>query len=99
MKKLILLFFLFIPASLLAEEVLKGKWDKSSYKLGDEAVLAVNLPDLRENFFVEGVPSPKSDLENFRISDVEKLKDANGKNILQKKMTIFATGKISFPLE
>jgi len=100
MKKFLLfLFIFFLSVSLCAEDILKGNWDRTSYKLGDEAVLTIVLPNLPENFFVEGIPSPKADSSDFRILGVEKKRESNGSANLQLKMMIFAAGKTSFPVD
>lgn len=100
MKKFFLLFvMLSLTTTLFAEETLKGSWDRASYKLGDEALLTIILPKLPENFFVEGIPSPKSDLNDFRIVEVEKKWESGGSANLKIKMIIFGAGKISFPVE
>lgn len=95
MKKVFFLAFLFVFSSVFAEEILKGRWDKSSYKLGDDALLTISLPELQGHFFVEGIPSPKSDLESFRIKDVETKKLDDGSTVVQIKATIFNVQKVS----
>lgn len=100
MKKFFFLFFLFFLCSQFwAEDILKGHWERSSYKLGDEAVLTIVLPSLTGNFFVEGIPAPKTDFSDFRILDIKQKRDSEGNTNLQLKMIIFATGKISFPVD
>ncbi len=99
MKKVFFFAFLFVCSSLIAEETLKGKWDKYSYKLGDDALLTISLSNIPRNFFVEEIPSPKSDLENFRIKDVQTKMSDEGKTSIEIRATIFGYGTIKIPLE
>ena len=98
MKKYLLLFvFLFFCSHFFSESV-KATWDKSSYKLGDEAILTILLPKLPENFFIEGISSSKNDLNDYRILSLDKVRFEDGSVLLKIKVIVFSTGKVAFPV-
>lgn len=99
MKKYLILFAFLLFCSNSFPESVKGSWDRSSYKLGDEAVLTIFLPKLPENFFIEGIPVPKSDINDYRILSLDKKRVEDGSVLLKIKVIVFSTGKVTFPVD
>lgn len=99
MRKILFLFLLIFTLSLFCEtQEINCSLNKSEFFLGDEISISFKIDGVQDNYFVEGLPSPKKDYGDFRITDVLKTKEGTSVRI-EIKAILFGINPAIFPID